>query len=114
MDPSWALTWPPHREEEAGRWAASKLADARVDHHLVAVLAQGLCRAAAGQQVHLTLATADTRVRLTARTDGPIPERTVRSWQERTRAHAHRHGADGPRELWAELDCPAAQPGAMQ
>ncbi|WP_042365858.1 hypothetical protein [Streptacidiphilus neutrinimicus] len=110
MDPSWAKSWWPNEEVQATAWVAHKLSGTDISH-AAAVLAQQLC-AAAGQSVHLTLALADTRVRLTVRTEHPIDHVAIASWQEQAAGVAHRCGVAGERELWAELDRSTEESGA--
>jgi hypothetical protein len=109
MDPSWATTWRRNEETRAAAWVASKLSDTGISH-TAAVLAQQVC-AAAGQHLQLTLALADTRVRLTARTEQPIDQAAIALWQEQVAGLADRFAAVGTRELWAELDNLTAETG---
>lgn len=115
MDPSWATVWPEHEEAKAVAWVAGKLADTELSHlaHLAAVLAEPMCTAAA-QPVHLTLALADSRVRLTARTVQPISQTAAAAWQEQAAHLAHRCGTEGVFELWAELDSSLLDTGGPQ
>jgi hypothetical protein len=109
VDPSWSRRWSADASASAsaGAWVAAKLGHTE-SSVLAAALAQSLhaCAATTGEPVDITVAVADQRIRITARTPQPVPPQALKNWRQHADRLSIRHEHPVPTVLWAELDQP--------